>query len=152
MTAITRKSFIAVTGAMALSLMGCGGNGTTGSAGNPQPKAEPEPEPLDLSGTWKAEGEDPDSWQEIIISGNTMTINWVSDGGDTKALYWAGTYTAPSEPSDTWSWTSENDHEQTDMAIMASTSDTKDFEYDGESISYDVSALGVTRTLHAVKQ
>ena len=114
MTAITRRSFIAVTGAMALSLMGCGGNGTTGSAGNPQPKAEPEPEPLDLSGTWKAEGEDPDSWQEIIISGNTMTINWVSDGGDTKALYWAGTYTAPSEPSDTWSWTSENDHEQTE--------------------------------------
>lgn len=151
------KTRLCVAAALGLALAstagltGCGSNYAGGDA--PVQEAEEQQEAvLDLAGTWKVEGSDPDSWQELTISGDVMTIGWVSDGGDTRALYWAGTYPAPTEPSDTWSWTSENDHEQTDTALMASSDETKDFEFDGEQISYSVSALGITKTVHAVRQ
>ena len=34
-------------------------------------------------------------WMEAAITADTITIQWVSDNGDTKSLYWKGTYTAP---------------------------------------------------------
>lgn len=68
----------------------------------------------DLSGTWKqVNSNSSDSYQEATITANTIEIYWVSNGGETKSLYWAGTYVAPSEAVDTYSWSSVNDHEKT---------------------------------------
>ena len=145
MSSITRRGFIAVAGALALA--GCGGTEGGGSA-----PAETAPEPLDLTGTWIAPGESEDSWQEAVIDGSTITVYWVSDNGDTKSLYWAGTYVAPDDAADTYSWDSENDHEQTDSAMLASTADTKTFTYDGGQLSWEVTALGTTTTVHADRQ
>lgn len=105
----------------------------------------------DLSGTWKS----PDnngSYQEAVITENTIEINWVSDGGQTKSVYWIGTYTAPTEATDTYEWTSERDKEKTDTALLASTDDTKTFSYSNGKISYTVSALGTTTTLELTRE
>lgn len=49
-----------------------------------------------LSGTCKQSNSKlDDSYQEAVISGDQIEIFWVSDGGDSKSLYWAGTYEAP---------------------------------------------------------
>lgn len=150
MQEITRRGFMAMAGAAALMLAGCGS--TQGEDGSGSGTASQEPEPLDLTGTWIAPGESEDSWQEAVIDGSTITVYWVSDNGDTKSLYWAGTYIAPEVAADTYSWDSENDHEQTDTALLASTADTKTFTYEDGQLSWEVTALGTTTTVHADKQ
>ena len=110
---------------------------------------EPE-EPTDLTGTWQSEEND-GSYQEAVISDDRIEINWVSDGGDTKSIYWIGTYEAPTEAVDEYSWTSERNKEETDTALLASTDDTKEFTYKDGVISYEASALGTTTTVKLSK-
>lgn len=105
----------------------------------------------DLTGTWKSENNN-GSWMEAVISGDTIEVNWVSDNGDTKSLYWAGSYTAPAKAASEYSWDSENDHTKTDDALLASGDDTKTFTYKNGQISYSVSALGTTTTMHLSKE
>lgn len=107
----------------------------------------------DLTGTWKQTNSGSEgSYQEATISGDTIEIYWVSDGGDTKSLYWAGTYEAPSEPVDSYSWDSVNDKSKTDGALLASGDDTKTITFEDGVLSYSASALGTTTTVKLEKQ
>lgn len=105
----------------------------------------------DLTGTYQSENND-GSYQEAVITAGTIEINWVSDNGATKSVYWIGTYTAPSEPITEYAWTSTRDKEATDTALMASTDDTKAFAYKNDVLSYQVSMMGTTTTLELKKQ
>lgn len=130
--------------ALCFAMTACGSEG---------PSEEKQEGPLDLTGTWKqTNSQADDSWQEAIIESGTITVNWVSDNGDTKSLYWAGSYEAPSEAVTEYVWTSNNDHEQTDASLLASSDDTKDFAYKDGELSYEVSALGTTTTVRLAKQ
>ncbi len=100
--------------------------------------------PADLTGVWKSE-ENEGSYHEATITEDTMVINWVSP--DINAVYWAGTYEAPGEESKEYSWESKNDHEKTDASLMGSSDETKEFTYKDGVISYEVTALGVTKTM-----
>lgn len=105
-------------------------------------------EPVDLTGEWiQSNSSSKDSWQEATISENEIEINWITDNGDTKSLYWDGTYTAPTETGDSYSWISENDTSKTTSALLASTDKTKQFKYENGTISYEVSALGTMTTV-----
>ena len=110
-----------------------------------------EKEIPDLSGTWKSK-ENNGSYQEAIITADTIEINWVSDEGNTKSIYWVGSYTAPTEATDTYEWVSERDADKTDSALLASTDDTKTFSYNNGKLSYSVSALGTTTTMELTKE
>lgn len=108
--------------------------------------------PPDLVGEWKQTNSNTDdTWQSATIRGDTIEVYWVSDGGDTKALYWTGTFDAPTTADEPYTWESVNDKEQTDMAILASGDDAKVFTYQDGVISYDVSAMGVTQTVNLEK-
>ncbi|GAB3410153.1 hypothetical protein GCM10027515_30140 [Schumannella luteola] len=123
-----------------------------GSAESARPSASPTPEkPADLVGTWKqSNSSSPDTYQEATITADAIEINWVSDGGDTKSLYWAGTFSAPTAAGK-YTWTSANDTAKTDSAILASSDPTKDFTFEGDEISYSVSALGTTTTVRLTR-
>lgn len=156
---------IAAAGALALALAGC--TGTEAQEAQEQPQAapaeqsaapqqeatakeEPKAEALNLDGTWKSiDNESDDAWQEAVIDGDTITIDWVSDGGDTKSLYWAGTVdsTDGKTVEDVFAWDSVNDTEQTSKAILASGDETKAFTYQDGQISYEASAMGTTKTV-----
>lgn len=129
-----RKKILAIIlmATMALSFAGCGKS------------AKDSKEPTDLTGTWATEDKD-GSYQEAIITEDTIEINWVSE--DSKSLYWAGTFTAPDKAVDEYKWTSENDKEKTDAAMLASADETKDFSYKDGVISYEASAMGTTTTM-----
>jgi len=43
---------------------------------------------------------DADAYQEATIYGDTITINWVSNKGDTKSIYRVGTFEQPSNIAD----------------------------------------------------
>lgn len=105
-------------------------------------------EPADLAGEWEqVNSNSEDSWQAATIQGETITIYWVSNSGDTKSLYWAGTYVAPTTTDEPYSWDSENDHSQTDSSLLASGDDTKTITYENGKLSYSASALGTTTTV-----
>ena len=105
-------------------------------------------EPVDLTGEWvQSNSNSKDSWQAATISENEIEINWITDNGDTKSLYWYGTYTAPTETADSYSWISKNDTSKTNSALLASRDKTKKFKYENGIISYEVSALGTTTTV-----
>lgn len=90
-----KKIFTALLiGSMFLSVTACGStksNDSTVSAKNEvsQEKTEKVKEPVDLTGTWKSEDND-GSWMEATINDNTISVDWVSDNGDTKSIYWIG--------------------------------------------------------------
>lgn len=129
-----------------LFLVGCGGAADTPTATEAGPTTETAAaQPLDLAGTWKqTNSNSPDAWQEALIEGEVIEVYWVFDNGDTRSLYWAGTFVAPTEPGTSYEWDSENDHSKTDTAILAATGDTKTFSFlDGE-LSWEASMLGTT--------
>lgn len=143
------------TAFMALSLAGCGSTSNTDNVDTADNSAvvEDEPEIPDLTGEWKqVNSSSDDSYQTATISGDTIEVYWVSEEDESKSLYWAGTFITPDTADEPYSWDSENDHEQTDSALLASTSDTKTFTYEDGQISYEASALGTTSTIRLEKQ
>ena len=86
-----------------------------------------------------------------LIKDGEIVIYWVSDGGDTKSLYWAGSYIAPTDNAEPYTWNSENDKEKTGSALLASGDDTKVFTYEKGEITYKASALGTTKKMHFVR-
>lgn len=147
-----------IAGTMALSLSACGGGSSSDKSDSKQnettqeTKKEEEKAPVDLAGTWKSEDND-GSWMEAVIADDTITVNWVSDNGDTTSIYWVGTYTAPTEYSADYTWTSDRNKERTDNAMLASTDDTKDFSYSDadKELSYQVSMAGTTTKVKLTK-
>lgn len=156
-----RKKLVVLmlAGAMALSMAACGESNSsqetqsdmTAKEESGVEKAEKAKKPTDLTGTWKSE-ENNGSWQEAVISNDRIEINWVSDNGDTKSIYWIGTYEAPTEAVDEYVWTSDRNKEETDNALLASTDDTKEFTYKSGVLSYEASALGTTTTVKMEKE
>ncbi len=102
----------------------------------------------DLTGEWIVKNENGEQGMTMTITADSMEINWASD--DTSALYWAGSFTPPTEAGD-YTWTSTNDKDKTSGALLASGDDTKEFKYSGGKISLEVSAMGVTKTMTAEK-
>ncbi|WP_394553366.1 hypothetical protein ACDF64_03175 [Agromyces sp. MMS24-JH15] len=126
--------------------------GTTDDTGETQQETtEPEPAP-DLTGEWVQQNSNsPDSFQQATITADTIEVFWVSDGGATTALYWSGTFVAPTEAGD-YSWDSANDTTKTSSALLASSDPTKTFTYSGDIISYPLTAMGVTMTVELARK
>ena len=112
---------------------------------------EEAPQPSDLTGEWvQVNSNAEDSYQTATITDDTITVNWVMP--DTTALYWAGSFEAPTTADEPYSWDSANDTEQTANALLASPDETKTFTYEDGQISYSVSAMGVTTTVKLEKK
>lgn len=146
---LSRRQFIAVVpfaiGAFALA--GCDGSVSSNDATSvPQ-------EPLDLTGTWKQTNSgDPDNaWMEAVVGGDSIAVNWVMDGGTATALYWRGSYTAPSGSTDEYSWTSTSTIDPAMFNGLASQDETKDFTYANGKLTWQQTAMGVTTTVECEK-
>jgi hypothetical protein len=139
---------LAAIAMIGISLMGCGANAPAASSQSAESTESSEvAAPADLAGEWvQTNSESEDSYQSAAITADAIEVSWVSDGGSTKALYWAGTYEAPTEPG-AFTWDSLNATEKTSGAMLASDDATKTFSYDNDVISYEVTALGVTKTV-----
>lgn len=128
---------------------GCSSTSTSSdNGGKTQQKKIP-----DLKGEWKQKNsKSNDSYQAATISDETITIYWISDNGDTKSLYWAGSFVAPKTGDEPYSWNSKNDHSKTETAMLASNDDTKAITYENGQLSYEASAMGTTTKIILEKQ
>ena len=129
-------------------------DGADAGASTPSEQAsEPAPEPLDLTGDWKQSNSDSaDSYQQATITADTISVDWVNAAESTTAIYWIGTYTAPDEATDSFTWESKGDTEKMSHALLASQDDTKTFTYKDGVLSYKVTALGVTKTVEMKRE
>jgi len=128
-----------------VGVAGCSSPASTSTGGNDGGQAQAAPAaPLDLAGTW-TEIDAGSSTQTAVIGYSTITINWVND--DTKALYWEGSYVAPTSALTTYTWDSAADASKMQGALLASRDSSKTFSYDNGILSYDVTAMGVTKTV-----
>lgn len=152
----------AIAAILALGLGACGNtnsapaSSTTGSTQSQtaQPtETESAEQPANLIGTWKqTNSNSADTWMEAEITADTITIQWVSDNGDTKSLYWKGTYTAPDKAGD-WKWTSQGDTAAMQASLLGSQDATKDFTYtETDGVSWETTAMGTTVTVKTAKQ
>ena len=103
-------------------------------------------EALDLRGTWSDLS---DGTQMAVIDDDTITIYWGNE--DASSLYWSGTYVAPAEATSKYSWVSQNYHDVTDFEMLASGDDTKTITYEPGYLTYEMSALGVTKIVKLSK-
>ena len=148
MDRLSVKKCIGIMSATLLVSMLAACGGSTENAAKQEP-----PTPPDLTGEGKqTNSNSEDAWQSAEIAGDTIEVYWVSDNGETKALYWAGTYTAPTTADEPYTWQSQNDKDKTGTALLASGDDEKKFSYADGVLSYEVSAMGVTQTVKLEKE
>jgi hypothetical protein len=156
---MTIKRIRGVAAIAAIALLGVGLAGCS-TASTPKAKSshasshtEKPFAPTDLTGAWvQSNSKSKDSYQAATITADAIEVDWVSDGGSTTSLYWAGSYAAPTTTGNTFAWTSNNDRSKTESAMLASSDPTKKFSYDNGVISYSVSALGTTTTVELKKK
>ncbi len=127
------------------------GGGSTASA--PAEEQAPPAEPLDLAGDWKqTNSNSADSYQAATIAGDLITVNWVNETDSTTALYWVGTYEAPTDAVETFTWISAGDVAQMETGLLASGDDSKEFAYEDGKLKYELTAMGVTMTVEMERQ
>lgn len=63
-----------------------------------------------------------------------------------------GTYAAPTEDTETYSWESQADAAALENALLASQDPTKAFAYANGVLSYELTAMGVTMTVEMERQ
>jgi activator of HSP90 ATPase len=147
-----KKLITLIAVATALALTGCSGTDATSPGAAESHSSEAAPQIPDLSGAWKqSNSASADSYQQATITADTISIEWVADGGDTTSIYWVGSFDAPVDATEPYTWTSQRDVAATESALLASSDDTKEFTYKGDTVSYKVSALGTTTTVNLKK-
>lgn len=114
--------------ALPLVLSGCGP-----AAEGSTPKAA-----VSHTGTWKADA------FEATITADTIEIHIVD--ADSKSLYWKGTF---HEGSDVVN--SHADREALDASMLGSQDSEKTFAVDDDQISFEMSMMGTTKTIHLKK-
>lgn len=130
-----KKSVLALT-----AILLCGCCAVSCSSGT---KTEEVP---NLAGSW-IQNNGKDTYMTADVTDTTIDVYWTYTDSDTKAVYWSGSYTAPTTAG-AFTWTSENNHEITDGSILASGSETKEFSYtENGNITFELSALGITQTV-----
>lgn len=104
----------------------------------------------EYDGCWKQSDSNGQTWQGGFIDGNLIEIYWISDGGNEAALYWSGSFEAPEDDTDSFTWISVNNTERTSHSLLASQAEQKEFTFADGEISYEATALGVTKTVKLV--
>ena len=141
-----RKKLLAVAliGALLL-LAGCGSNGETSSA-----SAESESAPvetLNLEGSWIAEVQGSGYYLAGFIKDNLIELHWVSSYDQNGSVYWAGSYKAPKDKPDTYTWESTRNDPIMNTSAYASVDASRSFTYADGKLTLAGSSTGVETVL-----
>lgn len=147
-----KKSFSFLAMLAMVSLAGCG---STGEGANDDLE-----EILDLQGEWQqVDSDEEDAYMYATIEADSIVVDWTfeddpdlavfDDDGDgiVTAVYWEGSYEAPTEAIQSHSWVSEANTDALETALFASTDDSKEFAYDDGVLSFDVTIQDETATV-----
>lgn len=134
----------------ALALTGCANTDapveeTALAAEQAEQQTAETPTAPDLSGDWVYTSPDnKDDALKASITDGVITVEWDLQSTGITGIYWVGTFEAPTTNDEPYTWTSQRDTVATDSELLAATSDTKDFTYKDDTLSFDVSIQGDT--------
>ncbi len=159
---VMKKLLAPIVFVAALALTGCGGTDTAPTSNAPLASdegkpvegapVEEAPQAPDLTGDWKQSNSQSEiDFMVATIADGAISIDWELGSQDMTAVYWVGTFDAPTDATESHTWTSQRDEAATDTALMASTVDTKEFVYQDGLISYTVSIQGESATVELTK-
>lgn len=83
------------------------------------------------------------------IENENIGVFFILEEDDTPWTYWVGTYTAPTDDKDTYSWTSTSTYGGD--GLLASSDDSKDFSYKNGKLHCTVSIQGKTKDITFVR-
>lgn len=135
-----RKSLATVVTLLVLPvvLTACGGDDVTAAQTSSTSQEAPRSEaakPASLNGSWK------DDMFAATVAENSIEINIVD--GDTTSLYWKGTF-----PADGSTVTSAADTAALESSILGSQDAEKTFKVTDDTITFDMTMMGTTKTVH----
>lgn len=135
---------IALIGAMLL-LAGCGSGGNTSSASSEG--SSKQGKTLDLEGSWVAETHGSDYYLAGFIKDGLIELHWVSDYDQNGSVYWAGTYDAPKDDPDTYTWESHRNDAIMNTSAYASVDDVRTITYADGKLTLEASSTGAETVL-----
>lgn len=98
--------------------------------------------PPDLTGNWASGVNTNNIYYTATIADSEIDV--MMHVGDAEGLFWKGTYEAPKTNDEPYTWTSTaiptNDGQ---FYLLKSPDSTKDFTYENNTISFDISVLGL---------
>ena len=118
-------------------------------------KEEPSPEtesvePLDLTGQWIQENADASNYMAATIrEDGRIGVFFIMENFDGPQIYWVGTYEAPQDNAEEYSWISENTFGGN--ALLSSSDETKEFTYQSGKISYPITIQGKKGTVSLIR-
>ena len=115
----------------------------------PQPETE-SVEPLDLTGQWIQENADASNYMAATIRDDgRIGVFFIMENFDGPQIYWVGTYEAPQDNAEEYSWVSENTFGGN--ALLSSSDETKEFTYQAGKISYPITIQGKKGTVSLIR-
>ena len=115
----------------------------------PQPETE-SVEPLDLTGQWIQENADASNYMAATIrEDGRIGVFFIMENFDGPQIYWVGTYEAPQDNAEEYSWVSENTFGGN--ALLSSSDETKEFTYQAGKISYPITIQGKKGTVSLIR-
>jgi len=136
---------------LALVLMGCmlftAGCGSNNSEATSAESEQTPVETLDLEGSWIAEVQDSGYYLAGFIKGDLIELHWVSSYDQYGSVYWAGSYGAPKDDPDTYTWESERDDDIMATTAYGSSDETRTFTYADGKLTLEGSATGAETVL-----
>lgn len=135
---------MALVGAMLL-LAGCGSGGDTSSASTESENAPAEI--LNLEGSWIAEVQGSDYYLAGFIKDNLIELHWVSSYDQNGSVYWAGSYKAPKDKPDTYTWESTRNDAIMNTSAYASVDASRSFTYADGKLTLAGSSTGAETVL-----
>ena len=81
------------------------------------------------------------------VADGVMRVDWVLGSQDITTPFWIGTFDAPSDAEEPYTWTSQRDVAATESALLASSEDAKDFTFSNSVISYTVTIQDESATV-----
>ena len=116
-----------------------------------EPPAETESvEPLDLTGQWIQENAEASNYMAATIrEDGRIGVFFIMENFDGPQIYWVGTYEAPQDNVEEYSWVSENTFGGN--ALLSSSDETKEFKYQSGKITYPITIQGKKGTVSLIR-
>lgn len=137
-----KRSLSILAFASTLILTGCGGAADSDNATDAGSDAT-APQIPELTGEWlQSNSESEEAFISATITDDTVSVDWTMTATDDMAIldddgdgfisfvYWEGSFTAPTDATEPYSWTSQADASVLDTALLGSMDDSKDFTYE----------------------
>lgn len=142
-----RKKLLALilVGIMLFSA-GCGSNGHESSA-SAEGEGQSKQAALDLEGSWVAEVQGSDYYLAGFIKDDLIELHWVSSYDQNGSVYWAGSYAAPKDKPDTYTWESSRIDAIMNTSAYCSVDAARTFTYADGKLTLEGSATGAETVL-----